>query len=194
MRNHQENVQSNRNSLGKFLKILLSLVLVVAAMIIADQPASASTAKPSAISSAKVDTSCTINIDKAGNVLTQSCQSLPSGARSSASVVPASSCGTPLIQYWKDANYSGTTTTICGNSGTCDSTGYGIKYVATVFVGFPRQVSSFQMFGSCRVSGWWDGTDVAAYSGGYSGRRTGQYYSTLVDWNDRIGSMKLYSV
>jgi hypothetical protein len=50
------------------------------------------------------------------------------------------------------------------------------------------------MFGACRISGWWDGTSVAAYSGGYSGRKVGQDFANLGSWNDRIGSMKLYSV
>lgn len=173
----------------------VTLLLTFAAMIAGVQPATATTVGARAIPLA-TNNSCTITIDRVGNVLAHSCQPASSITRfrSSKSVQPASSCGTPLVQFWKDANYNNSTTTICGSSGTCDASGYGLKYVATVFVGFPRQVSSFQLFGNCRVSGWWDGTDAAAYSGGYSGRRVGQYFATLVDWNDRIGSMKLYSV
>ena len=171
---------------------LSAVTVAICASVLSASPASASVSQPAVA----METSCQITINHKGDVLAKKCQSIPSSGSYAKrlAAVPDSSCGTPLITFWKDVNYTNSPTTVCGNDGTCDSTGYGISNVANLWVGIPRQVSSFQMLGSCRISGWWDGTSVAAYSGGYSGRKTGQNYSSLGAWNDRIGSMKLYSV
>lgn len=105
-----------------------------------------------------------------------------------------SGCGTPLVQFWQDINFSGKTTTVCGDYGTCDKSGYGITGVAGILGGYTSTVSSFQLYGACQISEWWTTTGVLAYGGTWSGVKVGQSWSYLGSfWNDNIGSMKIRS-
>lgn len=101
---------------------------------------------------------------------------------------------TTLATYWQDANYEGFSVTIYGDQGTCDADGYGSGRRILDDITLIFQVSSFQMYGNCRTSGWWD-SSWQPYAGNYSGKRIGQFYPVVpTDWNDRITSTKMWSV
>lgn len=143
-------------------------------------------------------TACSVVINRSGFVRAKECRSTAPGSLGVVTTVVGDpsliQSSTPLVQLWKDSSYSPNPgVTVYGDSGTCDAAGYRIPDVAWLITP-PYAVSSMQFFGSCRVSVWWEGTRTSAYRGTYSGRKLGQYWAFLADWDNRIGSMKIYSV
>lgn len=133
---------------------------------------------------------CDVEIDRRGVVLAKECYRADKPHPSKPSEMMGA---TELATFYADAAFGGQSTTVTGKSGTCDASGYALPDIAHVLP-LPFTVSSIVLHGACQVSGWWYGWGPSSYSGTYSGRKTGRVFSSLgATWNDRIGSMKLYS-
>jgi hypothetical protein len=97
-------------------------------------------------------------------------------------VAPQSS--TLLMTWYKDIHYLGASTRIYGNSGPCDSSGYGIPNLAAWFSGWNDVISSFKVWNNCN---W-----TRAYTNINYGGLCTRYYGN-VPWvgspmNDKISS------
>jgi hypothetical protein len=89
-----------------------------------------------------------------------------------------------LMTWYKDINYNGASTRIYGNSGPCDSAGYGIPNLGAYGSSWNDSVSSFKVWNNCYYT--------RAYTNiNYGG--TCKRYHNNVSWvgstmNDKISS------
>jgi hypothetical protein len=67
-------------------------------------------------------------------------------------------CGTLLVTYYQNVGLTGYDEDIYGDAGTCDNSGYGFRDLTAVNSAV-NGISSFQMYGLCRVA------DVCKYAG-----------------------------
>lgn len=93
---------------------------------------------------------------------------------------------TPLMTWYADAIWRGNSTTIYGNYGTCDRSGYGVGNVGEHW---NDKISSYNMHGTCYTNDVWEHADFQ----GASTRFYGHVRWVGDEWNDRISSMWFFS-
>jgi hypothetical protein len=122
-------------------------------------------------------------------ILSQQCSTQPVATSNERPPVIRADCpfgSTHLMRWWADIYYSGAYTDICGWSGPCDSSGYGISYVGNAW---NDRISSFQVFNHC----YYTRAYVNANYGGDC-----RAYAGDTDWvgsymNDKISSFRIAS-
>jgi hypothetical protein len=96
---------------------------------------------------------------------------------------------TLLVTFFQDLNYVGAWDTVGGQSGPCDSSGYGFSNLSLVNFNVDG-ISSYQLNNNCHVADYWTST-------GYTGTKRSGYRGNNryvgASWNDNLLSMKVRS-
>lgn len=93
---------------------------------------------------------------------------------------------THLMRWWADIQYTGEADDLCGHSGPCDSTGYGISYVGDHW---NDKISSFQVFNNCTYTRAYWNKNYGGFCEAYQGDTS--WVGSLI--NDEISSFRIAS-
>lgn len=163
----------------KTAKMLMHAALVV---VVATLAAAVAVAAPA--QAAPTKTQCVTVISKPGPgqatsaIVSHSCAEVPADQQQ----LPAMPMGgTLLVTFYEDIDYGGSESLIYGDSGTCDSSGYGISDMSGVQAE-TGGVSSYRLFGACTISEKFSGV---LFTGTSSGLIWGQNQPWVgAQWND----------
>lgn len=96
---------------------------------------------------------------------------------------------TLLVTFFEDEDYLGAWDTVGGDSGTCDSSGYGLSDLTLANFNV-NGISSYRLNGKCTIASYWNQTN---YQGQGRINYRGDNFFVGAPWNDDLYSMKVWN-